>query len=129
MTHARFSITTHNPRKQIRKLEDTKGERALRRILESLSRELDGLSFKSQDGRYDFWLCGIPIDVQGESHQKQTQRDHDAFKAGEAIKAGFPAPILLEEQVILKHGDLVRQLLRTRALMEPGITVKEVPKE
>jgi len=126
MSHAKWTVTTHNPRKHIRKLEDTRGERKLRRILESLSRELDGLSFKSQDGRYDFWMCGIPIDIQGPFHAKQTQRDHDAFKAGEAIKAGFPAPILIEEQVILKHADLVRQLLRTRALMEPGITVKEV---
>jgi hypothetical protein len=126
MTHARYAITQHNPtwKEKIPK-EDTLGERALRRILESLSRELEGLTFKSQDGRYDFWLCGIPIDVQGPSHQKQTQRDHDAFKASEAIKAGFPAPILIEQQDILDHPDLVRQLLRTLALMQPGVTEKE----
>jgi hypothetical protein len=111
--------------KHPRKLEDTRGERALRRILESLSRELDGLSFKSQDGRYDFWMCGIPIDVQGPFHVRQTQRDHDAFKASEAIKAGIPAPILIEERVVLKNPDLVRQLLRIRALMEPGVSPKE----
>jgi hypothetical protein len=126
MTHARYAITQHNPTwKEKIPLEDTRGERALRRILESLSRELDGLSFKSQDGRYDFWLCGIPIDVQSPSHAKQTQKDHDALKASEAIKAGFPAPILIEQQVIFEQPDLVRQLLRTRPLMEPGVTVKE----
>jgi hypothetical protein len=102
----------------------TKGEKALRQMLESLSRELDGLTFKSQDGRYDFWLQGVPVDVQGPEHVKQTRKDHDAFKASEAIKEGLPAPLLLEERDILEKPAEVRQLLRALAILH-GAREKE----
>ena len=131
MSHAQRTVisparwtTTHTPMpKHPRRLEDTKPERALRRILESLSRELI-VNFSSQDRRYDFWIQGVPIDVQGPYHAKQKQRDHDAYKASEAIKDGVPAPILIEACAVLKYPDLVRDLLRTIAVLH-GATIKE----
>ena len=124
MSYAKWSVTRHPPRSYLTKLEDTNLERPVRRMLERLSRELDGVNFKSQDGRYDFWLMGVPIDVQGPFHERQTQRDHDAFKAGEIIKAGLPVPILIEGKAIRKTPELVYQVLRAVALLH-GARMRE----
>jgi hypothetical protein len=117
MSHARWTTTHQYTPKHPRKLEDTKLERVMRRILEELSREFDTVSFKSQDGRYDFWLNGVPIDVQGPFHVKQTQRDHDAFKASETIKEGIPPPQYFTEEQLLKHRELVKAFLHALAVL------------
>lgn len=121
MSHARWTTTHVYTAKRPRKLEDTKLERPVRRLLERLSRELDGLSFKSQDGRYDFWMCGIPIDVQGPFHAKQTQLDHDAFKASKIIELGLPSPLFIYPNEILNKSELVYNLLRALALLKGAI--------
>lgn len=126
MSHAKWSVTRHPPRSYLTKLEDTKLERPVRRMLERLSRELN-VDFSSQDLRYDFWLQGVPIDVQGPHHQKQTQLDHDAFKASKIIELGLPSPLFIYPNEILKKSELVYNLLRALALLK-GATKKETAK-
>jgi len=113
-----WPITRHPPtwKEKIPK-EDSRLERVMRRILEELSREFDAVSFKSQDGRYDFWLNGVPIDVQGPHHLRQTQRDHDAFKASETIKEGLPPPLHFTEEQLLKNRELVKAFLHALAVL------------
>lgn len=98
----------------------------LRRILEELSREMDGLNFKSQDGRYDFWIQGVPLDVQTKLHLKQTRLDHDAFKASKIIELGIPSPLFLTERQLKHSRPHVKELLRYLALTQGGCTEKEV---
>ena len=120
MDHARWSVTTHNPPKHPRKLEDTNLERPVRRLCERLSRELI-VNFASQDLRYDFWLQGVPIDVQGPHHKKQTQLDHDGFKASQIIELGLPSPLFIYPNEILNKSELVYNLLRALALLKGAI--------
>jgi len=117
MSHARYSITAHNPRRHPPKLEDTSLERPVRRLLERLSREL-WCNFSSQDLRYDFWIQGVPLDVQGPQHEdNQKQIDHDAFKASKVIELGIPPPIFITAKAIKKTPELVYQMLRAIALL------------
>jgi len=124
MNHAKWTILSHNPPKHPRKLEDTVLERPVRRLLERLSREVS-VNFASQDLRYDFWLQGVPIDVQGPHHKKQTQLDHDGFKASQIIELGYPSPLFIYPNEILNKSELVYNLLRALALLK-GAIVKEV---
>jgi hypothetical protein len=117
MSHARWTTTHVYTSKHPRKLEDTKLERPLRRLLERLSREVV-INFASQDLRYDFWLQGVPIDVQGLHHKKQTQLNHDGFKASQIIELGLPSPLFIYPNEILKKSELVYNLLRALALLK-----------
>jgi hypothetical protein len=123
MSHARWTTThTYTP-KHPRKLEDTKLERPVRRTLERLSRELN-VNFASQDARYDFWIQGVPLDVQGPLHTKQTQLDHDGFKASKIIELGYPAPLFIYPNEVNKKLELLYNHLKTLALLK-GATLKE----
>jgi hypothetical protein len=71
--------------------------------------------------RYDFWLQGVPIDVQGPHHKKQTQLDHDAFKASKIIELGLPSPLFIYPNEILNKSERVYNLLRALALLKGAI--------
>jgi len=106
-----WPITRHEPswRERI-PLEDTKGERAMRRILERL-----GLPFHSQN-QGDFTVGEIVIEVNGKYHETQTQRDHDAWKENELRKLGFRV-LRFKEHEVLKHPDLVGEIVRAYHLV------------
>ena len=120
--HARWTTTHTSMPKHPRKLEDTKLERPVRRLCERLSRELI-VTFASQDARYDFWLQGVPIDVQGPHHEDQTQLDHDGFKASKIIELGFPSPLFIYPNEVNKKLELLYNHLKTLALLK-GATPK-----
>jgi hypothetical protein len=122
-TFAKWSVTSHN-RRRGPKPEGGPLEVQTRRILEDLTRRLEGATMKSQDARWDFGWCGLVVDVQDErSHAKQTQRNHDGYKASKAIEEGL-VPVYILEPWLKNHPDLVSALMRTYAVLQ-GATIKE----
>lgn len=127
LDRARYSITTHNPRKGP-KPEGGPLELQTRRILEQLQRELDSTTLESQERRWDFHWCGIPVDIQDEkSHAKETQRKHDAYKFAVAVQerereGAFPVYII--ERWLKDRPDAVSVLMWVYAILQ-GATPKE----
>lgn len=108
MSHARYAITHTFPswREKI-PLEDTKPERAMRRILEELN-----VSFRSQD-QADFTVEGIPIEIFGPHHERQTQRDHDLWKLNQLMgKLGYERVLWFWQDEVLYCREQVAAILR-----------------
>jgi len=113
---ARRSIEHHIPgwREKIPR-EDTRGERRLRRILESLF-----VPFHSQD-EGDFTVGSIVYEVDGPHHEKQTQLEHDAWKEQQLRSRGFRVWRWREDEV-LGYADMVAMVIQSMWTMEKELT-------
>ena len=118
-TPAKYSIDRHPPTWQEKmKTEDTKGERKLRRILESLQ-----VPFHSQD-QGDFTVGSIVYEVDGAFKDgNQTILDHQAWKAEELRKLGYRV-IRLREDEVLTYPDIIAMIVESFWTMEKELLKK-----
>ena len=99
---------THIPLSKI-KLEDTKPERRMRRILEALQSVIS-FPFHSQVEE-DFTCFGnFAVAVKGPHHKNQTQIEKDAWKRRQLEEQGFRVIDFTDEE-ILQYPELVATIL------------------
>jgi hypothetical protein len=88
-------------------------------MLERLDRKYY-FSWKSGDGRCDFWIENIPIEVQGPHHAETTQQKHDEYKRQMLREAGFPDPVYIEGEDVKTKPDEVFRLLEDLVIKAHG---------
>jgi len=103
---AKYSITQHNPSWQSQiPLQDTKPERAFRRILENLK-----IPFHS--GEEDDFTAGTLIfSIKGPRHLNQRQMEKDAWKKQQLESLGFRVVDFWDWEV-LRYPDFVSAIVQ-----------------